>query len=55
MDSDTFMSKMTITAFSVYADGSAEIDYNDGDLFLGHTITASIDKDGFVLYASING
>lgn len=55
ISSDAFMSRMTITALSVYADGSAEIDYSDGDLFRGHTITLSVDKNGSAEYASING
>ena len=50
IDSDAFISRMTMTTLSVYADGSAEIDYNDGDLFLGHTITGSVSKDGSVEY-----
>ena len=55
ISSNAFMSRMAITALSVYADGGAEIDYSDGDLFLGHTITLSVDKSGSAEYASING
>ena len=55
IDANTFLLRITMTAFSVYADGSAEIDYDDGNLFLGHTISLSLDENGSVQDASVNG
>lgn len=53
--SATFISRMVLTEFSAYDDGSAEISYDDGGLFLGHTIIVFVDADGTIKDASING
>ena len=55
IDGDTFAARMTMTQFASYYDGSAEISYADGDLFWGHTIIVSVNRDGSVQGASING
>lgn len=54
IDGDTFTSRMVLTEFSAYDDGSAEVSYDDGGLFLGHTIIVSVDADGTIKDASIN-
>ena len=54
-DSDAFINRMLVNEFAAYEDGSVEISYTAGDLFWGHTITVSVDKNGVARNASING
>jgi len=53
--SDTFVNRMLLTDIAVYGDGSSEVSYNDGDLFRGHTIIVSVDEEGAVQEAGIQG
>jgi hypothetical protein len=55
IDNNAFMERMAMTKFAAYYDGSVEISYADGDLFSGHTIIVSVDKNGFIQDASIDG
>ena len=55
LDSATFMAQIALNGFAAYEDGSAEINYDDGDLFWGHTITVSIDANGAFQDVGING
>ena len=54
-DRDAFINRMAMSEFAVYDDGSVSIRYTDGDLFWGHTIIVSVDKDGIAQDASISG
>ena len=54
-DGETFAGRMTLTEFAAYEDGRAEISYDDGDLFWGHTIFVSVDANGAFQDAGING
>ncbi len=55
IDRAAFVRRMTLEGLSVYSDGSVELDYNDGDLFWGHTITVSLHADGTFEDATIQG
>lgn len=55
IDRDTFVRRITLEGLTVYGDGSAELSYNDGDLFWGHTIVVSLREDGTVEDATIQG
>jgi hypothetical protein len=52
---EIFMGRMDLETISLYADGTAELYYNDGDLFWGHTILVSVDEQGGFEDASIAG
>ncbi|MFC7441763.1 DUF2262 domain-containing protein [Laceyella putida] len=52
---DTFISRMTIEAIRFWSDGTAEVYFDDGDLFWGHCILVSLNQDGQVVDADIAG
>jgi hypothetical protein len=52
---EEFISRMCLQAIEFYNDLSIGLYYDDGDLFLGHTITVDIDKKGKCTRAEIQG
>jgi len=46
---------ITLQAVTFYPDGSAELFYDDGDLFAGHTLLVSLDAQGNLQDATIAG
>ena len=55
IDADEFIRRMTLDTIVLKADGSADIDYDDGGMFLGHVIVLSLDADGKPSDATIAG
>jgi hypothetical protein len=55
IDDDAFVSRMVLKDIAAYDDGSSEVSYDDGDLFWGHTIILSVDEEGTVQDAGIQG
>lgn len=55
IDRNAFVSRMTIEAIRFFADGKAEVYFDDGDLFWGHCILVSVDENGQVEDAVIAG
>jgi hypothetical protein len=55
IDRATFASRMKIESIIAYPDGTTEITYDDGNLFLGHTIFVGLDREGAVTGASFQG
>ena len=55
IDRETFAGRITLEGLTVYGDGSAALDYSDGDLFWGHTIVVSLAEDDTVQDVSIEG
>ncbi len=55
INAEAFMQRIRLEAISFYGDGSAEVYYDAGDLFLGHTIVASIDEQYRFRGATITG
>ena len=45
-DEETFVQKMILEDISFLPDGSAELFYNAGDLFGGHSIIVTLDEEG---------
>ena len=52
---ESFLERIALTNVTLYADGSAELYYSDGDLFAGHVIIGSVDENGQLTDASIAG
>lgn len=50
-----FQQRISLTALSVEADGTISLYYDDGDIFLGHSIDVRGTIDGELLDASISG
>jgi hypothetical protein len=50
-----FISRMSIESISFDEEGEISIWYTDGDLFWGHSILVSYNKEGQPIEASING
>lgn len=46
LSKEEFQQRVTLSGLAFYADGSAAIYCDDDDLFFGHTIEISVDKDG---------
>ncbi len=55
IDRETFVGRMTLEGLTVYGDGSAALDYNDGDLFWGHNIVVSLHENDTVQSVGIEG
>ena len=53
--SDEFMRRMRLESIVLKADGSAQIAYEDGGMFLGHIIVVSLDAEGEPQDATIAG
>lgn len=52
---DGFIARMTLEAISFFASGDAEVFYDDGGLFRGHTVLVSIGSGGEITDADIAG
>ncbi|MHA0035264.1 DUF2262 domain-containing protein [Deinococcus sp. PESE-13] len=52
---ESFLERIALTNVTLYADGSAELFYSDGDLFAGHVIIGSVDRNSQLTDASIAG
>gem|GEM_PF-3589668 len=50
-----FIKKISIEAVTFYEEGGAEVYYNDGELFAGHTIIVRVAKDGKLKDALLGG
>jgi hypothetical protein len=50
-----FASRIALYRFSFYPDGKVELDYDDDDLFLGHTIKVCLDKSHNVTNVGLEG
>lgn len=55
IDRAAFMRRMVLEGLTVYGDQTVALDYNDGDLFYGHTIVVSLREDGTFENATIQG
>ena len=55
IDGARFAACITLQAVTFYPDGSAEMFYDDGDLFAGHTLLVSLDAQGNLQDATIAG
>jgi len=54
LDVPAFLSRMTLETIRIRVTG-ADLYYDDGDLFAGHTIYIDIDEEGRVFQASFEG
>jgi hypothetical protein len=52
---ESFTSRVRLESIVLYDDGSAELYYNDDDIFAAHTIVASVNADGKLEKATIAG
>ena len=52
---DEFVTRLTLEDIGLAADGSAELFYQDGGLFAGHTVLVSLDEAGNLDDADIAG
>lgn len=52
---ESFLERIALTHVALYADGSAELYYSDGNLFAGHVIIGSVDENGQLTEAGIAG
>lgn len=50
-----FLERIALESVGIDADGRASVFYADGDLFGGHVIIASVDRDGHLTDADIAG
>ena len=55
IEADAFMRRMRLESIVLKADGSAEIHYEDGGMFLGHIIVVSLNAEGETQDATIAG
>lgn len=55
MTEEEFTARLTLEDLSVAADGSAELFYNDDNLFAGHTVLVTVGSDGNFEDADIAG
>jgi hypothetical protein len=52
---EEFIEKLAVSSISICGDGSAELDFEDGDMFLGHSVVVRFDRDGAITNATIEG
>ena len=52
---DEFKKRIKMQGMLIFCEGNAEIYYDDGDLFWGHTIVVDIDENGLYQDAQIFG
>ena len=55
IEAEEFIDRILLDALVYYGDGSAELYYDDDDLFLGHVILVRLDDQGRVVEATIGG
>jgi hypothetical protein len=55
IEAEEFIDRILLDALVYYDDGSAELYYDDDDLFLGHVILVRLDDRGRVTEATIGG
>ena len=55
MDAETFASRIGLYRFSFHPDGKVELDYDDDDLFLGHSIAVRLNANLNVAEVGIEG
>jgi len=55
IDGARFAARITLQAVTFYTDGSAELFYDDDDLFAGHTLLVSLDTHGALRDATLAG
>ncbi|MBN8579512.1 MAG: DUF2262 domain-containing protein [Anaerolineae bacterium] len=55
INSSAFQNRLILEAIILYPDGEAEIYYNDGNMFLGHTVIVKMSEDGKFTEAGIAG
>lgn len=55
LSAEEFVTRLTLEDVGIAADGSAELFYQDGGLFAGHTVLVSLDTDGNLDDADIAG
>lgn len=52
---DEFKKRINIQGILIFCEGNAELYYDDGDLFWGHTIVVDVDENGLYQEAQIYG
>jgi len=55
IDAEAFITRMTLSDITFYADGSAELYFDDGGMFDGNSIVVSVTADGDMDEASVAG
>ncbi len=55
LDEEEFMERLTLDDIGILSDGSAELLYQDGGLFAGHTVLVTVGADGNFADADIAG
>ncbi|MBW4618837.1 MAG: DUF2262 domain-containing protein [Cyanosarcina radialis HA8281-LM2] len=55
IDRQEFIDRMTLEDITIYANGRANLSYDDGDLFGGHAIVINIDPNGSFENVSLFG
>ena len=55
LDAETFANRLGLCRFSYHPDGKIELDYDDDDLFLGHSIAIRLDENLNVSEVGIEG
>jgi hypothetical protein len=55
LDAVTFASRLGFYRFSFHPDGKVELDYDDDDLFLGHSITVRLNQNLEVVEVGLEG
>jgi hypothetical protein len=55
LDGETFASRIGLYRFSFHPDGKVELDYDDDDMFLGHSIAVRLDENLDVSEVGIEG
>ncbi|MBS4207224.1 DUF2262 domain-containing protein [Bacillus sp. FJAT-50079] len=52
---EEFVNRIKLEGILFFCEGNAELYYNDGDLFWGHTIVVDVNENGEYESAQING
>lgn len=55
IDRKTFAGRMSWQGLSIYTGGGVQLNYDDGDLFWGHTIAVTLGEDNTVQDVNIEG
>ncbi|MFN7139323.1 MAG: DUF2262 domain-containing protein [Limisphaerales bacterium] len=55
IDAETFVGRISLCRFSFHPDGKAQLDYDDDDMFLGHSIAVRLNEDLNVSEVGLEG
>lgn len=52
---EEFVEKLSVSSIAICTDGSAELDFDENGMFLGHAVVVRFDQDGVITDATFEG